>query len=116
MKSAAKRARQKEESALNRTQRRNEMRTEKKQSQIAERPLQTLVGVHESGRVIVQYNFHLNNILMPPAEAVRMAHHLILAARQIDPSLAFPKEGDPPSGGEPQAPAPISPTPEAANA
>ena len=65
---------------------------------MVEKPLTTSVGANkEKGKVVVEYSLTLNHLLIPPDEAVRMAYHMILAARMIDPTLPWPDDEHPPA-------------------
>lgn len=81
----------------NREQRRRQLQRQGINSQagVVEKPLTTSVGVDlKDGKVVVQYSITLDHMKMPPEEAIKMARHLALAARHINPDLAWPKEAE----------------------
>jgi hypothetical protein len=82
---------------MNREQRRRSMQREgiKPGVGLVERPLETKVGINRtSHKVVIEYSLNLNHVQMPPEEAIKMARHLALAARHLNPDLAWPKEAE----------------------
>jgi len=80
---------------MNREQRRRQMQRQGIQPNVGvvERNLETKVGVDlQGGKVVVQYSLQLDHLKMPPEEAIKMARHLALAARHLNPDLAWPQE------------------------
>ena len=81
----------------NREQRRRMMQREgiKPGVGLVEKPLTTSVGINQTNhKVVIEYSINLNHVQMPPEEAIKMARHLALAARHMDPSLPWPQEAE----------------------
>ena len=82
---------------MNREQRRRQLQADgiKPGVGLVEKPITTNIGVNPTaGKVVIEYSINLNHVQMPPEEAIKMARHLALAARRLDPSQPWPQEAE----------------------